>query len=450
MDFNKYKDLLIKDAIRLINISSIYDENTRQIGKPFGNAINSCLNETLKICDELGFRTYKDFDGYYGYAEVGTGEDYIAILCHVDVVPAGDLKLWDFPPYEGRVINNELYGRGSGDDKGPTITAIYAVKAFVDSNIKFNKRVRLIFGPDEETLWRGMEVYTQKEKDPICAIAPDGKFPFSYAEKGLLEFELVRNTHSDDIIINGGENYNSVAMDASYSGPLAKEVAGLINGDIDFELDGQTINIIGIPAHASTPYLGKNAILYLAKKLKELGERNDIIELLTNFFNYNYQEAILFNEKIADDTGEITVNLGAIEMDKESTKIKIDIRIPVTFSKELIIKKIMENVSKYGFVIKEFSYLKPLYVPLESEFIKILYDTYQKCTNDYDSLPISSGGATYARVFSKNSVSFGATFKNAKSYAHEPNERVNVDNLIKALEIYYHTLIKLNYNEHID
>ncbi len=443
MNFNHYRNKIIKDTVRLIKIPSIYDENTITNTQPFGASIDECLDETLMICKELGFNTYKDEKGYYGYAEVGSGEEYIAILCHLDVVPEGDLIKWMHPPFEGKEIDGVIYGRGATDDKGPTVCAIYTVKALLDQQVHFKKRIRLIFGLDEETLWRGMNEYVQKETPPICSIAPDGVFPFVYAEKGLLQLELSRCTKPNDLIINGGKNYNSVAMDAYYSGNLKNTIVSKIKDEMDYIVDGDTLKIIGIPAHASTPHIGKNAVLYLAKILKSIGKDNDIINILTTIFNVDYKNTNLFNEIIKDESGEITVNLGAIEMNKEITKIKMDLRIPVTYKKEEILKQIEDTFSPFGFKINIFSYLEPLHVPLDSEFSKILLDTYKNHTHD-DTHPITMGGGTYARVFRKNTACFGPRPIGVNTKGHEPNEFINVDDLIKALEIYYDTLLRLN------
>ena len=69
----------------------------------------------------------KNLDGYAGYVQLGDTGDLVAILAHVDVVPAvGD---WVVPPYSAQIIDGKLYGRGSVDDKGPAIACLYAMKA---------------------------------------------------------------------------------------------------------------------------------------------------------------------------------------------------------------------------------------------------------------------------------------------------------------------------------
>ena len=84
-------------------------------GAPFGPKIRAALDELMKICDELGYQTYEDPDGYYGYAETGTGDETFGIIGHVDTVPAGDLNTWEHDPYCGETFGDVVYGRGVQD-----------------------------------------------------------------------------------------------------------------------------------------------------------------------------------------------------------------------------------------------------------------------------------------------------------------------------------------------
>ena len=85
----------------------------------------------------------------------------------MDVVPAGDLKDWQTPPFEATIVGDYLVGRGVQDDKGPSLAALYAVKSLLDDGIQFTKRIRFIFGTDEETLWRCMNRSTNQKSKQI-------------------------------------------------------------------------------------------------------------------------------------------------------------------------------------------------------------------------------------------------------------------------------------------
>ncbi len=73
-----------------------------QPNAPWGEGINDALKTVLAICDKLGFKTYKDPEGYYGYADIGEGTETFGIVCHVDVVPV-DRDGWHTDPFKAVV-----------------------------------------------------------------------------------------------------------------------------------------------------------------------------------------------------------------------------------------------------------------------------------------------------------------------------------------------------------
>ena len=83
------KEQFLNSLQTIISYPSVLNEGEN--GTPFGQAIQDVLEKTLELARELGFQTYIDPEGYYGYAEIGQGEELLAVLCHLDVVPAGDL-----------------------------------------------------------------------------------------------------------------------------------------------------------------------------------------------------------------------------------------------------------------------------------------------------------------------------------------------------------------------
>ena len=141
MVFEKYRDQMIKNIQEVVKIRSVID--TPVENGPFGKGNKQALEFVLNLCKDLGFEVC-NLDGYCGYAQVGKGEEIFAIITHLDVVPEGEG--WDYEPYEAKIVDGYLYGRGVWDDKGPAIISIYALKALMDSNFQFKKRIRLIFG----------------------------------------------------------------------------------------------------------------------------------------------------------------------------------------------------------------------------------------------------------------------------------------------------------------
>ena len=265
---NQVKDEFLTSLKTLISYPSVLNEGEN--GTPFGQAIQDVLEKTLEICRSLGFTTYLDPKGYYGYAEIGQGAELLAVLCHLDVVPSGDEADWRTPPFEATIKDGWIFGRGVQDDKGPSMAALYAVKALLDSGVKFKKRVRFIFGTDEETLWRCMGRYNELEETATLGFAPDSSFPLTYAEKGLLQVKL-HGPGSEQLELEAGEAFNVVPGKASYQGELLEPVvAGLQAASFEYEQNDQQVTVLGLPKHAKDAAEGINAIVRLATVLQPL------------------------------------------------------------------------------------------------------------------------------------------------------------------------------------
>ena len=426
----------IKAAVR---INSVMDENTATESMPFGKGVDESLRKTLEIAESLGFKTvYKD--GYYGYAEVGEGEELIGILGHIDVVPIGDESKWKFPPFSATEEDGYIYGRGTQDDKGPTIAAMYAVKALLDAGVKFGKRVRFIIGGDEENLWRCIAKYTENgEEIPSMGFTPDSSFPVTNAEKSLVQFYL-RGKGSKDLSLNISGALNAVPGVANYTGELADKLAEKLDElKFEYEKDGESITVIGKRVHAASADKGVNAIERLCKALYEIGVKDDVVRFVAELSD-SVGSKILPN-CVDDVSGTLTLNLGELIINEKESKIGFDSRVPVKFTIEDLENAVKENAANYGLEFEQFDRLKSLYVPADSELIKTLVSVYEQETG-LEGTPKSSGGATYAKALD-NCVAFGAMFPFDEKTEHQENERVNIKNMIKATEIYALSVYRL-------
>ena len=92
---------------------------------PYGEGPRSALALVIRKGEEVGFKT-KVIDDAIGYVQWGEeDEDYIGIIGHLDVVPAG--SGWEFPPFDLTEKKDRFYGRGILDNKGPIISCFYAL-----------------------------------------------------------------------------------------------------------------------------------------------------------------------------------------------------------------------------------------------------------------------------------------------------------------------------------
>ena len=422
----------------IVSYPSVLNEGEN--GTPFGQSIQNVLEKMLEITRCLGFKTYIDPKGYYGYAEIGQGEELLAVLCHLDVVPAGDLSDWETPPFEATIKDGWIHGRGVQDDKGPSLAALYAVKALMDAGVTFNKRIRFIYGTDEETLWRCMARYNELEETATLGFAPDSSFPLTYAEKGLLQVKL-HGSGSQELAIEAGEAFNVVPAKASYTGNLADSLEDeLKKQSFEYERTADTVTVIGVPKHSKDAAEGVNAIVRLAMGLNPLVQHSTI-QFMAEAVGEDATGSSLFGEISDEPSGTLSFNVSGLTINQDESEIRIDLRIPVLADKDKLVRELSQISEKYQLRYEEFDYLAPLYVPLDSELVSTLMAVYKEKTND-NSPAVSSGGATFARTM-PNCVAFGALFPGALQTEHQANERTVIEDLYKAMDIYAETIYRL-------
>ena len=428
----------VKTLERLISVPS-YNQPAEE-GAPFGKGIRNALDEMMKICDELSFKTYEDPDGYYGYAEVGSGDKIFGVICHLDTVPAGDLGKWKHNPFKGTVINDAVYGRGSQDDKGPGIAALYAVKALMDQGYHFNQRIRFIYGTDEEILWRGIAEYNKKEAPIDSGISPDAEFPLIYAEKGLQQSYLV-GPGTDQLKLNLKNAFNAVPDSAVYDGPKQDEVkVALDKHGFEYTSDDNSITVIGKSVHAMMAPEGTNAVLRLAIALDDVFDFKPL-DFIGKLFKEGATGSNVLGD-VRDESGQLTFNISSLEINENETRMQIDLRIPVTVDRDNLLAKLSKQVAAYDLKYVHFDYLAPLYVPKDSKLVRTLMKVYKEQTGDVDAEPQISGGATFARTMN-NCVAFGGMLPTTPDYMHQANEQWPLSDMYKAMEIYAQAIKKL-------
>jgi len=423
----------------LVRIPSVCAEG--EGGYPFGAAVDQALRAALQIAGDLGLRTHYGDGGYYGYAEIGEGAEMLGVLGHLDVVPPGKPEDWQAGPFDPVEKDGNLYGRGTQDDKGPLLAALFAVKALMDAGVKFNKRVRFIFGTDEETLWRCINRYKEKEELPGLGFSPDARFPLIFAEKGLLQLHL-EGANESGLRIAGGSAFNAVPDTMLYAGERQDDLARKLDElGFPFTRKAQGIEIRGKAAHAMIPEEGINAIARLCIVLRAIGIASRTIDFIAQEVGEDPNAKRIFGACADEPSGKLKFNVGMIDLG-EVERISIDCRIPVTVSKVEIVSKLSAAAARYGLAYKEFDWLAPIYLPKDHFMIETLMRVYRQVSGDDVSQPIASGGATYARAID-NCVAFGALFPGEILTEHQPNECADLRSLYKAMEIYAQAIHEL-------
>lgn len=386
---------------------------------PFGAETHRALDYTLDLCASLGFRT-KNCANKVGWAEVGEGDEMVAILVHLDVVPAGEG--WDYPPFALTEADGKLFGRGIADDKGPAIVCIYAMKALMDSGIPLKRRIRIIFGMAEEGGdWSDMEYYCQNEEAPVCGFTPDGSFPAAYGEKGFATYQMfVPLAGSGLELLEGGQAENVVA-----------DVCRAV-------VKGQPLEAQGSPAHGSLPWLGDNAISHMMADLAGL----PVADLYNACIGFD-----LYGERLGCQTddgkvGPLTVNVGKVRTIGENIVFWLDIRYPTSITAEEILDRLNATVEPLGARVVTEYYQKPVYLGADSPLITGLMDAYRQVTGDAEAEAIRLTGGTYAKAM-ENIAVFGPILPDRESTLHQKNEYLLKEDFFLILDIYREALKRL-------
>ena len=460
IDFKKevlnHKEDLLKDLFELLSVRSILGTDITE-ETPFGSGPREALDLILSFGERDGYKT-KLVENKAGHIEVGQGEELFGILGHVDVVPVVEAD-WTSHPFKPEIRDGKIFARGSLDDKGPTMAAYYAVKLLDKLGVKWNKRVRVIIGSDEETGFRCVEAYFKHEEQPASGFTPDAMFPLVYAEKARATFDHKLKFVVEDgnynyklVKFNGGQVLNMVI--ASAKAELVGEVSDIKEKFENFlaleKLDGEvtvedTIKLAlkGKAAHGSTPQYGINGATKLAEFLSTLGLDNNG----KNFVDYIVEKLANdpFGEKLGIDysdneMGEATYNYGIIDYDllKKVGIVSTDCRHPMKF--DLVAR--LNGVKVDNIDIEVTSTKEAHYVPKDDELVTTLMDVYRKHTGDTKNDAFVLGGGTYARCLKKG-VAFGLLFPDKEDTMHQANEYLEVEDLLLATAIYAEGIYKL-------
>lgn len=486
-NYNEFKDNLGK----LIAIPSVVDEAEGNM--PFGKNVDNALNFVLNMAEKDGF-IIKNVDKYGGHIDFPTSrpinesepadeEEIVAVVGHLDVVPAGDIENWNTDPFSMVERDGKFFGRGVLDDKGPLLASYYAVKALKEAGFSPGKTIRLILGCDEETEWKGMKYYMETEQpNVVSGFSPDADFPAIHAEKGCTEFLVERKISGESeggrIItkMTGGTVTNAVADKATanlkFSGSpdecdaawekissLSKSFKPRVTLPEEFnnpedlitlekmpEINTVCLTSHGISAHGSRPDLGLNAISVMMDFLGQLdlpeGPSREIVDFYNDHLGYTFNGENMGIPFSDEPSGKLSLNVGLVDIDQDKAGFTLDIRYPVTMDLDDVYDGIRATVVPEGYRVKCVNHMAPLYKPVDDPLIVTLMNAYKEFTGDEKSKPIVIGGGTYARAV-PNTVAFGPVMPGREDICHQPNEYIFAEDLYMSIKIFAKALYEL-------
>ena len=453
------KDELIRDIQKWVSIPSV--SSGRDGDKPFGPVVARMLDTALETARDYGFET-RNIDYYAGDISMGSGEQTLGMLAHLDVVPAGEG--WTHDPFGGEIAEGKIFGRGTIDDKGPALCALYAMRAVRDAGVPLKDGVRLILGCDEEVGMSDMRYYASKLKMPDYGFSPDAEFPVINIEKGGVNVELSYRgageaeaeipvyklyagerpnvVHAHAYAIVGTEKVPCAEIEkriAAHAAAVGQKLSVKDLGGNRAEISAE-----GVLSHGSLPELGVNAASVLLIALKAIGAGAGVqpaLNMMTACIGMEPDGASLNIKREDEISHNLSCNLGILRWDGENFSATLDIRYPLCTNEVEILGNIACTVSKYGVHVRRIGGHTPHHVPADHKIVRGLMQVYNELTGD-DAKPLAIGGGTYSRMM-PNTVAFGVVFPGQEDCCHIADEYIDIDRMMQATRIFAHAIAEL-------
>ena len=425
---------------------------------PFGPGPRAALDEMLKLCGEYGFAT-DIYHGAMGSADYNGKAARLDILGHLDVVGPGDG--WDTDPYKATLKDDGcLYGRGTDDDKGPVVEALYAMRCLKELGVELEHGCRLLFGTDEETGSGDLHYYYDEHEPAPNTFTPDTGFPVYNVEKGMYRPVITRSWPGEAgqsrlVSAQGGFRINVVPAEATaviegLDAPGALKFAGPCADKCGVELiasdtpAGCEILVRGKQTHAAYPQSGINAVTALLAVISELplaGAAFEAAKELSRLFPHGDWLGEGCGIAQSDEiSGELTISADIFELDETGLKLECDSRVPICADEANCREALERRAREAGFEVTG-GMIAAHHTPGDGEFVQSLL----KCYEHYTGLKgecVSTGGGTYVHDI-PGGVGFGSGMPGFDSRLHGANERIRVTDALTASKIFALAIYKI-------
>jgi len=335
-------------------------------------------------CTRLPFSQEGTLDVDNLYAQFGTGERHLMFAGHTDVVPAGDLDSWSYPPFAGQIHEGRLYGRGAADMKGGIACFLAAALDHVKRD-DFNGTLSFLITGDEEG-------------------------PAINGTVKMLQWLEIKGIHPSHCIVGEPTNPN-------YVGEAIKiGRRGSLNG---------WLSVYGKQGHVAYPHLASNPIDGIALALVEF-KRQELDEGTAHFLPSHL-------EITSVDVGNETVNVIPNE-----ARCHFNIRYNDLFTAdklEALIKDKIETALGSLDLTYELSFERSAdcFITQPGDWIQALSQSIFEITDIKPSLS-TSGGTSDARFIKNTCPVVELGLSNAT--IHQVDENVCVKDMHQLTDVY--------------
>ena len=425
-------------------------------GAPYGEGPKKAMEAAMDMCRGYGFAVTNHGDRVMT-ADMGPETPQLDMLAHLDVVGPGDG--WDTDPFEPvEKPDGYIYGRGVADDKGGAVAALYAMRCVKELGLPLSGRCRLILGTDEENGSSDVAWYYERVKPAPHTFTPDSNFPVCNAEKGFYRLRFKKSWAPETALprvveLHGGFRVNVVPGQAyaiiagmdkndllAAATPLAAEIGA--TAKVEDAPGGVKLTVEARGCHAAEPETGNNANTALIRVLAGLpladcGSTRAIHELDKVQPHGDYYGKALGIAQADDVTGRLTCSFTQIDFTAAGLAGLCDCRVPVC-ANEANCKAVADKTMGALGYETEGAMVPPHWTPAEGAFIRTLNACYEAYSGREGGC-YAMGGGTYVHDV-PGGVAFGVVMPGEDVRMHGANERIKVDDLVTAAELFAHAV----------
>lgn len=452
---------MVRDLCALAKIRSVKGEPMEHA--PCGPGPAEALDAVEQLAAAAGLKTGRCADRVV-YADANNGPRQLEIFLHMDVVDATPEGWSQADPFIPEIRGDRIYGRGVSDNKGPVISAVYAIKALQACGAKLGKNVRLVFGSDEEKGGTDLEPYLAQFGEAPFNFVPDAAFPVFHAEKSrwLLTFRaawkaLSARSGVRSLVAKSESNViPGKAVALVYGLPLETiqtecqanaEVTG-IRYSLEPREDAVQIVAEGIAAHSASAAmddpLGNNALTGLLSLLRKLPleetPSTQYLNRLADLFPHGDGRGRGLGIEMEDSLlGRLSASLNQFEMDENGLWGCCDCRLPICATENTVLRPATYIMEQAGFQVEPTPFHQAHYVSPNSALVKTLLSVYESCSGK-EGYCVPLGGGTYASHL-RNAVAFGIAAPGVNNRAHATDEFVLIDDILFGGEVFAQAIL---------
>ncbi len=207
----------LKDFLAIPSVSSQSDHNadTRRCAEWVADQMRTIGLGGVQIFETPGHPiVYAEWKG-------APGKPTVLFYGHYDVQPVDPLNLWTSPPFEATIRGENLYARGSADDKGQVYIHLKAIESYMKNSGSLPVNIKMIIEGEEEVGSANLDNFVKEHKELLdadlvlisdSAMFAEGVPSVCYGLRGLAYMEVEVTGPNSDLHSGsfGGSVHNPV------------------------------------------------------------------------------------------------------------------------------------------------------------------------------------------------------------------------------------------------